>query len=114
MDSTAFIQNEILQNVITDTHFDNPDRKGRLVSFLARMYSDYGVSGYAIACDEYTAVCIDSAGQARVFGGFPSYDDNAYFVQVNLASEDNKNGLSISSVFEFVNYCKFDLNFELF
>jgi cyanophycinase-like exopeptidase len=83
VDSTSFIQNEILQNVITDTHFDNPDRKGRLVSFLARMYSDYGISGYAIACDEYTAVCIDSAGQARVFGGFPSYDDNAYFVQVN-------------------------------
>jgi hypothetical protein len=83
VDSTSFIQNEILQNVITDTHFDNPDRKGRLVSFLARMYSDYGVSGYAIACDEYTAVCIDSAGQGRVFGGFPSYDDNAYFIQVN-------------------------------
>jgi cyanophycinase-like exopeptidase len=83
VDSTTFIQNAVLQNVITDTHFDNPDRKGRLVSFLARIYTDYGVSGYAIACDEYTAVCVDTAGQARVFGGFPSYDDNAYFIQVN-------------------------------
>jgi len=83
VDSTSFIQNNILQNVITDTHFDNPDRKGRLVSFLSRIYTDYDISGYAIACDEYTAVCIDTAGQARVFGGFPSYDDNAYFVQVN-------------------------------
>lgn len=83
VDSTSFIQNEILQNVITDTHFDNPDRKGRLVSFLSRIYNDYGVSGYAIACDEYTAVCIDTNGQARVFGDYPSYDDNAYFVQVN-------------------------------
>ncbi|MFM7301098.1 MAG: cyanophycinase, partial [Crocinitomicaceae bacterium] len=26
VDSTSFIQNDILQNVITDTHFDNPDR----------------------------------------------------------------------------------------
>jgi cyanophycinase-like exopeptidase len=83
IDSIAFIQNNILHNVITDTHFDNPDRKGRLVSFLSRIYTNYGVSGYAIACDEYTAVCIDSAGQARIFGGYPSYDDNAYFVQVN-------------------------------
>jgi cyanophycinase-like exopeptidase len=83
VDSTSFIQNAVLQNVITDTHFDNPDRKGRLVSFLARIYTDFGVSGYAIACDEYTAVCVDTAGQARVFGGYPSYDDNAYFVQVN-------------------------------
>jgi cyanophycinase-like exopeptidase len=83
VDSTSFLQNDILQNVITDTHFDNPDRKGRLVSFLSRIYTDYGVSSYAIACDEYTAVCIDTNGQARVFGGYPSYDDNAYFVQVN-------------------------------
>lgn len=83
VDSTSFIQNVILQNVITDTHFDNPDRKGRLVSFLSRIYSDYGFSAYAIACDEYTAVCIDTNGQARVFGGYPSYDDNAYFAQVN-------------------------------
>jgi cyanophycinase-like exopeptidase len=86
VDSTAFIQNVVLQNVITDTHFDNPDRKGRLVSFLARIYTDYGVSGYAIACDEYTAVCVDTAGKASVFGGYPSYDDNAYFVQVNCES----------------------------
>lgn len=83
VDSTSFIQNAVLQNVITDTHFDNPDRKGRLVSFLARIYTDYSVSGYAIACDEYTAVCIDSVGHACVFGGYPTYDDNAYFVQVN-------------------------------
>ena len=83
VDSTSFLQNDILQNVITDTHFDNPDRKGRLVSFLSRIYTDYGVSSYAIACDEYTAVCIDTNGQARIFGGYPSYDDNAYFVQVN-------------------------------
>ncbi|MFM7662068.1 MAG: T9SS type A sorting domain-containing protein [Bacteroidota bacterium] len=83
VDSTTFIQNDILQKVITDTHFDSPDRKGRLVAFLSRIYTDYNISGYAIACDEYTAVCIETTGQARVFGGYPSYDDNAYFVQVN-------------------------------
>jgi len=83
VDSTTFIQNDILQKVITDTHFDSPDRKGRLVAFLSRIYTDYNISGYAIACDEYTAVCIEPTGQARVFGGYPSYDDNAYFVQVN-------------------------------
>jgi len=83
VDSTSFIRNNFLQNVITDTHFDNPDRKGRLTSFLARIYTDYGVFAKAIACDEYTAVCIDNNGIAKVFGGFPSYDDNAYFIQTN-------------------------------
>lgn len=83
VDSSAFIKNDFLYNTITDTHFDNPDRKGRLVTFLARILTDYGVSGKAIACDEYTAVCIDTNGIARVFGSYPENDDNAYFIQSN-------------------------------
>jgi cyanophycinase-like exopeptidase len=83
VDSTKFITHYFLNNTITDTHFDNPNRKGRLVTFLARIYTDYGVYAKAIACDEYTAVCIDTNGIARVFGDYPSYDDNAYFIQAN-------------------------------
>jgi cyanophycinase-like exopeptidase len=83
VDGTPFLDNEILSQTITDTHFDNPDRKGRLTTFLARMHTDYGILGKAIACDEYTAVCIEPSGLARVFGGFPNYDDNAYFIQTN-------------------------------
>ena len=82
VDSIAFIENELLEKVITDTHFDNPDRRGRLCVFLARMLSDYGIKGRAIACDEYTAVCVDTNGIARVFGGAPLYEDNAFFIQV--------------------------------
>lgn len=83
VDSTPFIENEFLQNVITDTHYDDPDRKGRHVVFLARMLTDHGISPRGIACDEYTAVCIDQNGIASVFGKHPSYDDNAYFIQPN-------------------------------
>ncbi|WP_228430021.1 T9SS type A sorting domain-containing protein [Chryseobacterium binzhouense] len=83
VDSAAFLNNSILNGTITDTHFDNPDRKGRLMTFLARIKTDYGVYAKAIACDEYTAVCIDNNGIARVFGGYPTYDDNAYFIQSN-------------------------------
>lgn len=83
VDSTSFIKNDFLTNTITDTHFDNPDRKGRLTSFLARIQTDYGVYATAIACDEYAAICIDVNGTARVFGGFPTYDDNVYFIQSN-------------------------------
>ena len=32
-----FIHNPILPKTITDTHFDNPDRRGRLVTFLRRL-----------------------------------------------------------------------------
>ncbi len=88
VDSASFIQNSTLAEVITDTHFDNPDRKGRLTTFLARIYADYGIPGKAIACDEYTAVCIDTSGIAKVYGGYPSYDDNAYFIQTNCELPD--------------------------
>jgi len=93
VDSNSFIKNTLLEHVITDTHFDNPDRRGRLITFLARISRDYAVNAYAIACDEYTTVCIEPDGIARVFGGYPAYDDNAYFVQPNceLFSQEPEN-----------------------
>lgn len=78
-----FIHNKILKRVITDTHYDNPDRRGRQSTFLARLFQDSSAAFYGIACDEYTAVCVDSTGIAKVYGGFPTYDDNAYFIQPN-------------------------------
>ena len=84
-----FLHNPFLKRTITDTHFDNPDRKGRLVTFLARLVVDSATPQLAIACDEYTAVCIDETGLAKVFGGFPTYDDNAYFISVNCSVPNN-------------------------
>lgn len=85
IDSSRFIQHASLAEVITDTHFDGRDRKGRHSTFLARMSFDYNRQAKGIACDEYTAVCIDENGIARVFGGHPQYNDNAYFIQTNCA-----------------------------
>jgi cyanophycinase-like exopeptidase len=89
VDSTDFLHNDYLQDVITDTHYDDPDRKGRHVAFLARAVVDYGVSAKGIACDEYTAVCIDQAGLATVYGEYPEYDETIYFLQVNCEVADN-------------------------
>ena len=83
VDSLGFIKIKYLSDVITDTHYDNPDRRGRHIVFLARILTDYGVVGKGIACDEYTAVGIDTNGLARVYGHYPAYDDNAYFIQPN-------------------------------
>ncbi len=85
IDTSRFIQHASLAEVITDTHFDGRDRKGRHSTFLARMSFDYNRQAKGIACDEYTAVCIDENGIARVFGGHPQYNDNAYFIQTNCA-----------------------------
>ncbi|MFL1894220.1 cyanophycinase [Aquimarina sp. 2-A2] len=63
-----FIDNPFLRDVITDTHYDNPDRRGRHITFLARINNDWGINGKGIGLDEQTAVCIDANGKARVFG----------------------------------------------
>ena len=78
-----FIEQPFLQNVICDTHYDNPSRIGRHIVFMARMKKDENIAAKGIACDEYTAVCIDTNGKAYVFGEYPTFDDNAYFIQAN-------------------------------
>lgn len=78
-----FIINPVMQNIITDTHYDNPDRTGRHMAFLARLFNDYGFSFNGIACEEYTAVCIDENNIGHAYGSYPDYEDYVYFLQVN-------------------------------
>jgi len=73
-----FLAQPYLSNVITDSHFDNRDRHGRLVTFLARMNQDYGIVGRGIGIDESTAVCIESNGTGKIFGS-----GTAFFLSQN-------------------------------
>lgn len=89
IDNAPFLEIPFMNNVITDTHYDNPDRRGRHVVFMARMLQDFGLYGArGIACEEYVAVCIDTLGRAHVYGGYPTYDEQAYFIRVNCAWSD--------------------------
>ena len=83
VDSTAFLNVDFMHDVITDTHYDDPNRKGRHVVFLARILTDYGIDAKGIACNEYTSVCIDENGLARVYGDYPNYLETAFFLQTN-------------------------------
>lgn len=83
VDSSTFISHSLLGGVITDTHYDNPDRRGRHTAFLARILQDWGIQAKGIACEEYTAVCIEPDGRAKVYGDQPN--DFAYFIQVNCS-----------------------------
>lgn len=81
-----FLTHPYLLDVITDTHYDDPDRRGRHVAFMAQM-SNWGVAQpLGIACNEYVAVAIDQNGFARCFGEYPDYDEYVYFVRQGCAS----------------------------
>ncbi len=76
-----FLNVPFLGNVITDTHYDNPDRRGRHVAFMARF--KIFIQIYGIASNEYVAVCVGADGLAHVYGDYPNYQEFAYFIQPN-------------------------------
>ncbi|AUC81894.1 cyanophycinase [Lacinutrix sp. Bg11-31] len=83
-----FLEVPFLENVITDTHYDDPDRRARHAVFLARFSKDNNARSFGIACNEYTAVCIENDGKAYVYGDYPNYEEHAFFLQTNCAITD--------------------------
>ena len=84
----------IMANIITDTHFSQRSRQGRLVSFMARATRDFADINYdqikAIAADEGTAACINELGYATVYGAA-----NVFFLKGQQAIERLQSGLSL-------------------
>jgi pyridoxal phosphate enzyme (YggS family) len=58
---------------------------------------------------------LDSEKLAKTFSSLESVNQKKikYFIQVNIASETQKNGLNISQVPNFVNYCVNDLKLNI-
>jgi cyanophycinase len=79
-----FIDNPFLKNTITDQHYTQRGREGRLVTFMARMDKDLNKNPHGIASDEQTAVCVDDKGIAKVFG-----INNAFFLQRTALGPEN-------------------------
>lgn len=72
-----------LRATITDTHFTQRDRMGRLMAFLARNLKETGAPALlGIAVDEATALGIDKKGLATVFG-----QNHVYFVDASHPPE---------------------------
>lgn len=64
-----FLALPMMSQVITDSHFHERDRMGRLVAFLARMLQDGWLEeARGVGVDEHTALMVDADGQAEVAG----------------------------------------------
>ena len=83
-----FLNIPFLQQTITDTHYDNPVRKGRHTAFIARIADETNDHAFGIAAEEFTAICIDENGMASVYGEYPNFDDFAYFIRSNCENAD--------------------------
>ncbi|TXD83195.1 T9SS type A sorting domain-containing protein [Subsaximicrobium wynnwilliamsii] len=82
-----FLEVPFMENVIADSHFADRDRQGRQSVFLARFVQDNGTRSFGIACNDYTAVCVEPNGKAYVYGEYPDYPEYAYFLQANCVSD---------------------------
>jgi cyanophycinase-like exopeptidase len=80
-----FVNNSVLNNVVTEPHFSQRSRQPRLTSFLASSIYNYGATWQAmrgIACDEATAYAVDGTGSGKVFG-----TNKCFFVKPTGAAE---------------------------
>lgn len=63
----AFLENPHLAGTLTDTHFSQRDRLGRLIGFVARSTAD-GKPCRGLGVDEKTALLLEANGVGRVVG----------------------------------------------
>ncbi len=83
-----FLDVPFMENVITDTHYDQRERAGRHLTFLARLSQEHNVQMRGIAANEYNAVAVDENGMATAFGEWPEYpEDVVYFLRTNCQTD---------------------------
>ena len=68
---TGFLQIARLKGVITDTHFSERNRLGRLIAFVAKGESLAGRPLIGLGVDEDAAVAVEGDGSARVYATSP-------------------------------------------
>jgi cyanophycinase len=76
--SKDFVAIDLLQNIITDSHYSQRTRMARHIAFLANIQSQYDVKAKGIGIDEKTALALEANGSAKVFGAAA-----IYFLQLN-------------------------------
>jgi len=94
---TDFLSIPWLENMITDTHFSERNRMERLQGFIQQ------TGAHGIAADEYTAICIDEAGLARVYGD-DEEDDFAFFIDDTLLTTPIKGLSNGENSFDLANW----------
>lgn len=84
-----FISNNLLKNMIMDTHFDDPPRNGRLVSFMARIVTEGWVTQpeelIGIGIEGSVGFTFDTDGNLRVYN---KYSDNYVYFYKPKTSPD--------------------------
>ena len=90
----GFLDNPVLQDTITDTHFDTRDRMGRLLVFMARVLDSTSLGSVkGIGVDEQTALLMEPDGKGIVVGR-----GAVYFLASDAKATVLKEGIPLSTL----------------
>lgn len=81
--NSGFLDTPLMEDVITDSHFAQRDRMGRLLAFMARLRQDNATGRIVgVGIDETTSLFVDRTGLARADG-----DGAVYVVEEDAATQ---------------------------
>jgi cyanophycinase-like exopeptidase len=87
IDNRPFLIIPLPVPIIFDSHFDDPDRRGRLVAFMARIRKDYGKYVMGIGLDEYTAVRFEDGEIVMFNDSWAEEDDFTHIYSYDCMAE---------------------------
>ncbi|WP_368407083.1 isoaspartyl peptidase/L-asparaginase [Asticcacaulis currens] len=70
---TDFLRFDLLKGIVTDTHFKERKRQGRLVTFLAKAQHMAGRPLTGIGVDEQTVLAVNGDGSTQVYSNIGGY-----------------------------------------
>lgn len=92
-----FLHLAALRDIITDSHFKERDRLGRLFAMLAKAESLAGRPLFGLGVDESAALAVESDGSARIYSTAP--DGGAWLVRGGFAERQTPGApLSLAEV----------------
>jgi beta-aspartyl-peptidase (threonine type) len=92
---TGFLHLSLLKGVITDTHFRERDRLGRLFAFLAKAEAEAGHPLLGLGVDESAALAVEGDGSTRVYATDPQ--GGAWLVKGGLPPQRSEQPLELSA-----------------
>lgn len=93
---TGFLNLALLKGVVTDSHFSERNRLGRLIAFVAKGEAMAGRPLIGLGVDEDAAVAVDGNGRARVYATAPMA--GATVVRGGFARQAEDEAMSVDRV----------------
>ena len=110
---SGFLTTDLMKGIITDSHFKERNRQGRLIAFINKAQHIAKGKIYGLGIDEQTALLVDADGKANVYsntGGYAWLFENVNSTSKNANSPLNAKDIKATAI---ASYSSFDLKTKI-